>query len=79
MVDFGSKWQDALPDGVPVPTPVAQKDRWPLGVYEGGGYSFKGIYRPADDCRMRTNTAEEFCPACVNALEKLINFYVGDK
>lgn len=79
MVDFGSKWQDALPDGVPVPTPVAQKDKWPLGVYEGGGYSFKGIYRPADDCRMRTNTAEEFCPACVNALEKLINFYVGDK
>ncbi|MBP9553404.1 MAG: hypothetical protein KBE36_04265, partial [Bacteroides sp.] len=35
----------------------------------------KGIYRPAYDCRMRTNDCAEFCPACQDALRKLILFY----
>lgn len=75
LVDFGSKWEKMLPAGTPIPTPVKHKNKYPVGVYEGGGYSFKGIYRPADDCRMRTNTCEAFCPVCQSALSRLINFY----
>ena len=45
-----------------VPTPVAQQKNYPVGVYEGGGYSFKGIYRPAYNCRMKTNEHPEFLP-----------------
>lgn len=76
LVDFDSKWKWMLPMECPIPTPVDKAAEYPLGVYEGGGYSFHGVYRPADDCRMRTNTAPVFCPACRVALADLIKFYV---
>lgn len=75
LVDFGSKWEPLLKKGTPVPTPIEKKKKYPLGVYEGGGYSWKGIYRPADECRMRNNEYPTFCPACEDALERLIRFY----
>ena len=75
FVDFKSKWEDMLPEGIPVPTPPEDKDKYPVGVYEGGGYVTKGVYRPAYNCRMRTNEHPVFCPVCQRALERLINFY----
>lgn len=76
-VDFGSKWQDMLHENTPIPTPPAESDRYPTGVYEGGGYSSKGIYRPADNCRMRTNECPVFCPVCQRSLERLIEYYTN--
>lgn len=78
LVDFDSKWKDLLPKDCPIPTPVSEAAKYPVGVYEGGGYSFHGVFRPADDCRMRTNTAPAFCPACQKAMDNLINFYVNE-
>ena len=52
-----------------------KSDMEKLGVYEGAGYSLKGVYRPCPDCRMRSNNHKEFCPACQKALKDLINFY----
>ena len=75
QVNFDSKWKDILPKGTPNPTPVNQKEKYPVGVFEGGGYSAKGIYRPAYNCRMRTNENPEFCPVCQRALRRLIEFY----
>jgi len=75
LVDFSSKWKSLLLPGTPVPTDKALADKYPLGVYEGGGYSTKGIYRPALDCRMKTNTSKDFCPACQKAIEQLVKFY----
>jgi hypothetical protein len=75
LTDFASKWQKLLKKDTPVPTSPDYSDKYPLGVYEGGGYSGKGIYRPAIDCRMKTNTCKDFCPACQAALESLIKFY----
>ncbi|MDR1003625.1 MAG: IgA Peptidase M64 [Prevotellaceae bacterium] len=75
LVDFGSKWKDMLKQGTPIPTPVSEKRKYPLGVYEGGGYSFKGVYRPADECRMRNNTYPTFCPACERGIKRIIEFY----
>lgn len=77
MTDFKSKWEDMLPKGTPVPTPVKDADRYPVGVYEGGGYSFHGVYRPADQCRMRNNTWPTFCPVCERSLARLIEFYTN--
>ena len=74
-VDFASKWQDQIPEGTPVPTPPADYQQYPTGLYEGGGYSTKGVFRPAYDCRMRTNQYPAFCPTCQKAIEKLIRFY----
>lgn len=76
LVDFDSKWKHLLPAGTPVPTPVSEADCYPVGVYEGGGYVFHGVYRPADHCRMRDNKTPAFCPACQEALRKLILFYI---
>lgn len=78
LVDFSSKWKDMLPAGIPVPTPVKKvTDKYPVGVYEGGGYSAKGIYRPAFDCRMRTNEYPTFCPVCQYAIRRTISFYTN--
>lgn len=63
-VNFSAKWEDMLGKESTV------------GVFEGGGYSAKGVYRPSFDCRMRTNEYPEFCPVCRRALRRMIEFYV---
>lgn len=75
LVNFGSKWKHIIGKNVPLPTPAADADKYPVGLYEGGGYAKKGIYRPADRCRMRVNDIDHFCPACIEALTRLIRFY----
>ena len=79
LVDFKSKWEDILPADVKVPTEVSDESSAScthLGVYQGAGYSLKGIYRPSPDCRMRTNEAPAFCPVCQRSLQRLIDFYI---
>ncbi|MBQ5378309.1 MAG: peptidase M64, partial [Prevotella sp.] len=46
-----------------------------VGVYQGAGYNVKDVYRPCQDCRMRTNEHPVFCPVCQRALTHLIDFY----
>ena len=79
LKNFDAKWKAQLKPKTPVPTPITEAKRYPIGVYEGGGYSSQGIYRASHDCRMKTNTYPEFCPVCQTALLKLINFYTEDK
>lgn len=43
--------------------------------YEGAGYSLKGVYRAYPDCRMKTNEYPDFCPACRQAIQAVIDFY----
>lgn len=89
LVDFHGKWENMIKKGTPIPTPIVtaaelpnvKKDKkskvptYKMGVYEGAGYSLKGVYRATPDCRMRSNDVKEFCPACQKALRELINFY----
>ena len=75
LVNFDSKWKDLIEKDTPVPTPVKKEFEEKIGVFEGGGYSAKGIYRPFIDCRMKTNTAPGFCPVCQQAIRKMIDFY----
>ncbi len=76
LVDFGSKWEGSIKKGLPVPTPPEEKYAETIGVYEGGGYVAKGVFRPMIDCRMHTNDAE-FCPVCSQAIEQMIHRYTG--
>lgn len=98
LTDFGSKWQDMVPEGVKIPTPVDEMEKRPdirriwntlpagvqeelnrkVGVYEGGGYRSKGIYRPVQECRMRMNECEHFCPVCTRAIQHTIDYYTGN-
>ena len=75
QVDFAAKWKDMLSENTPVPTPADVSENYPTGVYEGGGYSAKGIFRPAENCRMRTNEYPAFCLVCQRALRRIIEFY----
>ena len=63
LADFDSKWKDML-------------DKGEAELHEGAGYQSKGVYRPAMDCRMHTNRAENFCPVCQRALGRMIEFYL---
>lgn len=72
LVDFGSKWKDLLPANTPIPTPLDDAHKNNAGVFEGGGYLAKGIYRPMDHCMMRDYAP--FCPACSRAILQMIDF-----
>ena len=96
LKDFASKWQDMLPPGTPIPTPVDSLEMqdvrkiWrklspqekemlnqKLGVYEGAGYQAHGVYRPVQECRMKINECEHFCPVCSRAIERMIDYYTS--
>ncbi len=81
LANFESKWADMLPEGTAIPTEVTPErtKNFTVGVYEGGGYQFKGVYRPADICRMRDNVATQFCPVCQRALARMIEFYTTER
>ena len=63
-VDFSKKWQDMINDSISG-----------VGRYEGAGYRLKGVFRPSEDCRMRTNENPTFCPVCQRAIIRVIDFY----
>ncbi|MCP4310549.1 MAG: peptidase M64 [Bacteroidetes bacterium] len=71
LVDFDSKWKARIKKQIPVPSPAEEQYEEVVGVYEGGGYVAKGVFRPMIDCRMHTNDAV-FCPVCHSAIEKMI-------
>ena len=48
-----------------------------VGVFEGGGYQSKGVFRPAQECRMKVNEVENFCPVCSRALVRITDFYTS--
>ena len=46
-----------------------------VGVYEGGGYQSRGVYRPVQECRMKINECRDFCPVCTRALIRMVDYY----
>lgn len=48
-----------------------------VGVFEGGGYQTHGVFRPAQECRMKINEVEDFCPVCTRAIRRITDFYTG--
>ena len=65
MHDFASKWKDMIDNKTEG-----------VGLFEGAGYQSKGVWRPAEDCRMRTNEAPAFCPVCQRAIEEMIQYHL---
>lgn len=74
LVDFQSKWKDLVDKDTPIPTPRKPKYSKVVGVFEGGGYIAKGIYSPMQDCRMKSNVPDNFCPVCQRAIERAIDW-----
>lgn len=70
LTDFDRKWVRLLSD------PTALNEG--VGLFEGGGYQSKGVYRPSDNCRMRTNEYPVFCPVCREAIERTIRYHTEE-
>lgn len=77
LVDFDKKWKDLLAAGTPVPTPLDTSYSEGIGVFEGGGYLSKGIYRPMNHCMMRD--LKPFCPVCSRAVLRMVDFWSDRK
>ena len=74
LINFENKWKDLIDKNTPVPTPAIEKYLEIIGVFEGGGYVEKGVYRPQQNCMMRA-LAYPFCGVCQKTIEKMILLY----
>ena len=77
LVDFEQKrlWRSLLDTKTPVPTPATEPYGNAVGVFEGGGYVAKGIYRPAQQCLMNSfRGVEAFCPVCQETIKSYVEF-----
>lgn len=77
LVDFQSKWADLVSKKTPIPTPRTHKYNAKVGAFEGGGYHAKGVYSPMQDCRMKSNDTDIFCPVCHRTIVKAIELYIN--
>ncbi len=75
LIDFDKKWKKKVKKGTPIPTPRTKKYTKTIGAFEGGGYVATGVYSPMQDCRMKSNEPEGFCPVCSDAINEIIEFY----
>ena len=73
-IEQGSMWYNgALIYGATMLDAATQR----VGVFEGGGYQSKGVYRPAQECRMKINEVANFCPVCSRAIQRITDFYTA--
>lgn len=75
LVDFSKKWKDLVKKGTPIPTPNTDKYKTKVGAFEGAGYVKKKMYRPTNDCKMRSNRTNDFCPVCYRTVLAMLKFY----
>ncbi len=74
LVNFDSKWKDMVADTIPIPTPSTPEYKNVVGVFEGGGYVAHGIYRPMQNCLMRS-LSYPFCDVCQKSIKDIIKYY----
>lgn len=75
LVNFEKKWKHLVDKNTPVPTPADSIHKDVVGAFEGGGYVANGVYRPKQDCTMKSISVDNFCPVCKDAISKMIDYY----
>lgn len=75
LVNFKIKWKNLVDADIPIPTPEEKKYEDKIGVFEGGGYVEKGVYRPTFNSIMNSFTSNEFNLVCKKVLEEMIDYY----
>jgi len=75
LKDFALKWKDLVDEETPIPTPANEKYLNVVGAFEGGGYLQAGVYRPMQDCTMKSIVVDKFCPVCKRAIQQMIDFH----
>ena len=69
------KWKHLMDPGLEVPTIFNESLEGKCGVFEGAGYAAQGLYRPMNNCIMRSGSI--FCPVCRQTLIQMIEFYAN--
>jgi IgA Peptidase M64 len=62
-----TKWHDVINATTAIPT-TADTPPGVVGLWEGGGYHRRAIFRPQNNCHMR-QSADPFCAVCVRKLD----------
>lgn len=75
LVNFEKKWKNKIPQGTKIPSKITSTNFEEIGVYEGAGYSSKGVYRAYQNCKMKSNSTNEFCDVCKDALIDMLKYY----
>jgi hypothetical protein len=75
LVNFESKWKFLIPNQVEKPIGNKSKDLLVTGIYEGGGYVEKGVYRSSKSSLMKDWDVDEFNEVSKEAIKKIIEFY----
>lgn len=75
LANFSSKWEKDIAENTPIPTPESSEFNNKLGVFEGGGYVAKGVFRPTINSIMRSLEAKELNKVSRDAIEEVILFY----
>ena len=75
LYNFSLKWKNMMDKNLIIPTPATKENSQKVGVYEGGGYVTKGIYRPFIDCTMKSIIVDRFCPVCKKSILNMILFH----
>ncbi len=73
------KWKDLISKDTPIPTPPVEKYKGKVGLFEGGGYLAKGIYRPQLHCIMKDRGYKSFCKVCEKAIEERIKSLINSR
>jgi len=69
------KWGSFIGANVPIPTPDDSTYTGIAGCFKGAGYSAEGLFRSSRDCIMFSKSIKKgFCPACREALARMIDF-----
>jgi hypothetical protein len=67
-------WADLVDPATPLPTnsvPAGGNSNTTVGAYPGCGTFDTGLFRPVDDCRMRSNSPP-YCPVCERILRGIL-------
>jgi hypothetical protein len=73
------KWKHLLTEDVPVPTPDTEEYDDVIGLFEGGGYKTKGLFRPTRDSKMHHKGNLGFGPVNEAAIETMIRYYTDEE
>ena len=84
-----TKWHKFIAPSTPVPTgvgdcagynqgtrPAGWDSNQDVGLFEGGNTNETGVYRPVENCRMRSNSPP-YCPVCYTSFKTQYDGYTG--
>ncbi len=75
LVNFDSKWKNLMNPNSEIPTVSKGENELETGVYEGGGYVEKGVFRSSQNSLMKAFNSDEFNEVSKAAIVKILNFY----